>query len=259
MLVVLGFGFISIGGYAFGQDSSGLHLKAFLARSNSDAKNTVVVSLINKKEESIRNVVVEVWSIKRLEGDSIDEIRALNSFVIKLPVSTDYKNLYVVAKFPNGESIAEPVSAPPITERTSNPHWVAILTPAALGIVGVLIGATLSHILSSRRELTRAKFDLTKMYYEKTQEAYSHFLTGWAGSASPQRLEDQFSRLISLCDVPPNVHETYRETIEVLRSSTAKDEKEMAIERLRSQVVEITAAPWRGKRAGMLSKILRRQ
>ncbi|WP_158778606.1 hypothetical protein [Streptomyces cellulosae] len=256
-LVLLGLGFISIGGDAFGQESSGLHLRAFLARSNSGADHTVVVSLINKREESIHKVVVEVWANKRLKRGSIDEIRGLNSSVMKLSVPTDDKSLYVVARFGNGESIAEPVASPPIAEGASNPNWIAILTPATLGLIGVLVGAILGHILSSRRELTRAKFDLTKMYYEKTQEAYSEFLAGWAGSTSPQRLEGQFSRLISLCHVPPNVHESYRKTIEALRSSAAGDEKEKAVERLQSQIGEMMAAPWKSKRVGLLSKIMR--
>jgi hypothetical protein len=122
---------------------------------------------------------------------------------------------------------------------------VPLFAPVGGTLLGTMLGAWLLDHFSRRRERDRAKFDWSRMLFEKYEKGYRDFLREWAGVASSLILSRQFELLKENCLVPASIADAYNQTLAVVSSDNELvTKKEEACASLRSVIEAFFREPW---------------
>jgi hypothetical protein len=229
--------------------SEPLKFDVFLASSGSEG--TVVVTLVNSSSQTVNDVTVEFWLAGRLrDRKGYYVVSSGSSRVVTFTDARSTPGGYVLVRFSAGRvdnSEASPV--PALLQTSPDLQELTTLGAAVLSLIGVLLGAFLGHFLTAKRELARSKFDWRKMVYERYEEAYVSFLSGWASSTNVRVLEEQFELLMSKAPVPAGVIRVYRDVrTKLADTGSTSEEKRSAADLLYGRVGDFMTAPWRQRK-----------
>jgi hypothetical protein len=179
---------------------------------------------------------------------NVNVLQAGQTLAERFVISSRASNLYLTVhyKWNNQEhSLARAVTR---RDLPVPPSMWPILLPVLSSLIGATLGAWLVSFFSSKRERSRARFEWSKMLFEKYEKSYREFLRNWGNSISPMVLRTQFETLESTSLVPNSIRDMYDKTLMTLSSDGASDvEKHLASSNLRQTVARFMEQPWYGQ------------
>jgi hypothetical protein len=173
-----------------------------------------------------------------IERQAIGELGERQSRYLRFSAPRECASPWVVVDFVSGNrsnSMVRLVSLPPKEES----GFLTSVLPAVVSIISVIIGAYLVHCLTLRQERIKHRLEWRKAIFEKYEQAYRDFISGWGGESSVEVFTKQFEKLQSRALVPLGVVQEFRKACQVLESSGSTDEqKHQAVAKFRDLVDE---------------------
>jgi hypothetical protein len=215
--------------------------------SKTDKTLLALITLCNKNA----SIVITDIDVQIMAGDTIlttSQVAKLEggqawAGSFRIPSTEGNSYLFVKYKYNNQDhSLARAILHP--TSAKKDTIWPTLI-PVISSLVGAILGAWLLNYYTSQRERSRARFEWSKMLFEKYELAYRDFLRGWANSPIPLVLETQFNALQDNSLVPPSIITAYNGTFALLSDDNVSDlEKQKACDRLRESVDHFMREPW---------------
>lgn len=119
---------------------------------------------------------------------------------------------------------------------------ISSFIPLITSIIGILIGALLTHYLLRRRERIRSRFEWKKLIFEKYEKDYREFLAEWNGDQSYILLKEKFNRLRTNAIIPSSILKAYNKTYAILTDDRS-EEKESVCKKLMDQISDYIHNP----------------
>jgi hypothetical protein len=212
-----------------------------------DSSMPVLINLQNRSaSEEIKSVRIEVWeqNLKRgeREFDTLEPGRVVSA---KFEVPRTASDMYFSATYTWREqqhTVLQAIDRAPMSKPDS--MW-PVLLPAIGTLVGGIFGAWLINLFTEHREQARARFEWSKMLFEKYEKGYRDFLRNWQGSTNRVVLETQFAALQENSLVPRAITELYKNTVSTLENAASGDEeKERSCSALQQAIDRFLQEPW---------------
>ena len=183
------------------------------------------------------NVVLEEATLATLRSGQYYSAR------FSLPINQSNPSLLINYKVNDqSHSVVRAIVRPPITKKDT--LWPTIL-PVISGLIGTLVGAWVANCFASRREEERARFEWSKVLFEKYEKAYRDFLRKWGMSTSSRVLTTQFDLFQENALVPLEIRDAFERTYIILSNSSATvDEKQVSCANLYQTVERFIRETW---------------
>ncbi|WP_147457865.1 hypothetical protein [Micromonospora sp. BL1] len=228
-------------------DASALRVAAYLAHEDAQgASKTVVVQVenVSKTEVAITRVSLGygrseidstgVRTVISPQASRVFEIEAPDGFLAgDAPVVVEYVGT-AGRTDAIAVSIAAPSAAPP------SPFWypgLFTLVSAIVALVGVAIGAWLTHVTTRRREREKARLEWAKSRFDRDSKPYVAFLSQVGTHVNATLLEERFLTLRKEVAVPSRIVKEFEKACGVLRDrGSSQPEKRRSLERLHDEI-----------------------
>lgn len=220
------------------------------ARPESPA--VIIITLYNRSTTApVINIDIKIATTSRINIErQLDTLPPSEAryFYYELPAAPD--NPYLIAEYNwNGRnySVAKAVTAPvPVKTNSLWPIMLPIIVPALSSFLGVILGALLLHILTTKRERNQNRLAWGKMLFEKYEPAYREFKNKWGKIPSATALQHHFETLrVNTLIIPESIESAYKEAHETLMDGKASEgKKRQACIKLQSTIDNFLLKPW---------------
>ncbi len=191
-----------------------------------DGPDRVWVSLHNPgAADTIRSVRLETPQPQQNLETSMGFVFPLQTKTMVHPLGSKGQTRSILVHYEvHGISNTVPIAVEEPSSNVTGANY-ATLIPALISFAGVIIGAWLLHRFTRRRDRDREKSEWRRYIFDKYEEAYREFLSGWGGTPSAVVLSATFSELRRKAIVPQELVAQVNTCKTILENSDDENKK----------------------------------